>query len=154
MDSLDAGLEPAPPTLHDARMPGGLPMDNAFLDHLVDQGLVTPEVAAHINQKGHYVLEPIGSIAAHHGLLRPDHIDAILDEQRRSGNRFGEIAVRLGFMTEEQVQTLVDIQQFRSHAEIAEALVLAGLVSHEDAVQMLGAFVVGDSEVLDIVSGD
>ena len=129
-------------------------MGNAFLDHLVAQGFLTPELAACINQKGHYVREPIGSIAAHHGLLQPDQIDAILNEQRRSDQRFGEIAVRLGFMTEEQVDTLISIQQFRSYAEITEAIVLANLVNYDDAVQTLGAFVVGDSEIMEVMTGN
>ena len=46
----------------------------------------------------------IGAILVEEGKLSHSQVDRILDAQGSSGQRFGEIAVRMGFLTEEQVR--------------------------------------------------
>ena len=129
-------------------------MRNPFVAFLVEKGFISADVGEDLDEAGQFGHEPIGAVAAHHGLLDPDQIDTILDEQRTSRERFGEIAVRLGFLMPEQVDALIQIQRFRNYSEVAEALILAGLLSYEDAVQHLGVFVVGDGEVMEVMVGD
>ena len=129
-------------------------MHNPFLKFLTDRGFVSREVADQMDETGQYMREPISSIAAHHGLLRPDQIDDILDEQQTCNERFGTIAVRLDFLTEDQIDLLVRFQTFRHCADIAEALVLGNVLTHENAVRELSAFVSGEREVATIVAGD
>lgn len=122
-------------------------MTNPFVEFLINRHLVPASVARQLTENKRYVREPIGMIAVSHGLLKPNQIDDILDRQRGSKARFGDIAVELGFLTREQVETLVKIQEFRTTADIAEALALAGVTSCEDVTQYLGAFLLHDREL-------
>ena len=63
------------------------------------------------------------------------------------------IADETGF-TREQVETLLKVQQFRSSVDIAEALALAGVLMYEDVIWYLGSFLMGDREVMAMVSNN
>jgi len=85
-------------------------------------------------------------IAVGHGILDPNAIDKVLDHQRGSDERFGEIAIRLGLLTHEQVAALMKIQDFRLSAEVAEALALSGILPIEDAAVHLSSYFTRDRE--------
>lgn len=121
-------------------------MHQPFVDFLVGRDLISDSVGQQITSTHCYIREPIGMIAVGHGLLRPDQIDLILDRQRDSKQRFGDIAVELGCLKREQVDLLVAVQEFRASAAAAEALALAGVLSWDDAVRYLGAFLAHDDE--------
>ena len=129
-------------------------MQNPFVQFLIERDLVSAKVAKQLTEKHRFVREPIGMIAASHGLLHPNQIDVILDRQRECGLRFGETAVDLGLLTPEQVDTLLKIQEFRAAADIGEALALAGVMSCEDMARYLGASLIRDSEVIDMIAGE
>ena len=126
-------------------------MSQPFVDFLIEREVIHANVARRLTER-QVIREPIGMIAASHGLLNPLQIDKILDRQRGGKDRFGEIAVSLGFVTHEQVQTLIKIQEFRASSEIAEALALSGVLSVEDAGRYLGGFLMRDHEVLALIS--
>ena len=123
-------------------------MQHAFIEFLVEHDYVSENVAKQLTENKRYIREPIGMIAVNHGLLKPNEIDVILDHQRVSKARFGEIGVELGFLDDTQVSTLVKIQEFRAASDIAEALALSGVLTVEDAVRYLGAYLLRDTEVL------
>ena len=129
-------------------------MQHPFVEFLIEQDLVCPNVAKRLTEGKRFIREPIGMIAAGHGLLHPNQIDEILDLQRGCTDRFGEIAVRLGLLTPEEVITLLRIQEFRTAAHIAEALSLAGALSWEDAVKYLGTSLMRDREVIEMMSNE
>jgi hypothetical protein len=122
-------------------------MKHPFIEFLIERDLVPASVTKKLIEDKRYVREPIGMIAVSHGLLRPDQIDMILDHQDDSNKRFGEIAIELGFVTEQQVETLIKIQQSRVTIDIAEALALAGVMPYEDAVRHMATFLLRDQEV-------
>lgn len=122
-------------------------MKHPFVEFLIERDLVPASVTKKLIEDKRYVREPIGIIAVSHGLLRPDQIDTILDHQDDSNKRFGEIAIELGFVTQQQVETLVKIQQSRIPTDIAEVLALAGVMSCEDAVRHMATFLLRDQEV-------
>ena len=122
-------------------------MSQPFVEFLIERDLVPAAVGRQLGEKSNFVREPIGMIAVAHGLIQANEIDVILDRQRACKQRFGEIAVELGILPQGQVETLVKIQEFRTSACITEALALASVLSCEDAVQYLGAFLVRDREV-------
>ncbi len=123
-------------------------MKHPFVEYLVERDLIPPNVARQLTEHKRFVREPIGMIAVSHGLLRTDDIDIILDRQREfPDRRFGEIAVELGCLTPQQVDTLVKIQEFRAPADIAEALALGGVLSVEDAGRYFGTYLVRDQEM-------
>ncbi len=50
---------------------------------------------------------PIGEIAVELGLMLPEHIDTVLEKQEQSKKRFGEIAVELGYLKPEQLVQVI-----------------------------------------------
>jgi hypothetical protein len=126
-------------------------MPHPFVDFLIEREVIPANVAKRLSER-QVIREPIGMIAASHGILNALQIDKILDRQRGGKDRFGEIAVNLGFLTHEQVQILIKIQEFRTSSEIAEALALSGVLSVEDAGRYLGAYLMRDREVLAMMS--
>ncbi|MBI4581987.1 MAG: hypothetical protein HY718_19975 [Planctomycetes bacterium] len=127
-------------------------MNHPFVKYLMERDLIPHTTSRHLNGKTCLVREPLGMIAVGHGMLDSSQIDMILDRQRESSERFGEIAISLGFLTPEQVRTLIKIQEFRAASVLAEALALAGVLRYEDAVRYLGAFLAGDEELISMVA--
>lgn len=111
-----------------------------FTEFLAAQGIPCPDTGP-AGSMGK-VREPLGSIAFSYGLLSADDVDLVLTEQRRQHRPFGEIACAMGMLTKVQVDSLVRIQTLRSAVETAEALVLAGCVSHDRLFAALGQFLV------------
>lgn len=127
-------------------------MEHPFIQYLLNHDLIPASASRCLSNHTCMIREPIGMIAVGHGLLGGPQIDKILDEQRGCSDRFGEIAIRLGFLTAEQVETLVKIQEFRTAVSITEALALAGIIKYEDAVRYLGRYFTHDEEILDIMA--
>ena len=121
-------------------------MNQRFIGFLAGRGVISEAVAERMAHSRSCVREPIGMIAVGHGLLRPDQIDLILDRQRNSSLRFGDLAIELGCLTQEQVELLLAIQEFRASAAAAEAMALAGTLPWDDVVRYLGAFLTHDDE--------
>jgi hypothetical protein len=115
-------------------------MRKAYLDYLVEQGVLPRGKLESALERLHTPPEPIGSIAFSHGLLSCQDIDCILDEQRHSREQFGQIAVQRGLLTEAQIETLLQIQQTRAASEAAEALALSGLCPPQVILEYLGRF--------------
>lgn len=123
-------------------------MAHPFIEFLIERDLVPPSAAAMLCESKSFVRQPIGMIAASHGLLRPSQIDQVLDRQRSHKDQlFGEIAVELGFLSRQQTEILVRIQELRLAADVTETLALSGVCSFDDAIRYLGAFLVRDGEV-------
>ena len=123
-------------------------MAHPFIEFLIERDLIPASAATLLCGSKSFVRQPIGMIAVSHGLLRSDQIDTILDRQRsQKDHLFGEIAVELSYLTREQVETLVRIQELRLAADVTETLALGEVCSYEDSVRYLGAFLVRDCEV-------
>jgi hypothetical protein len=128
-------------------------MHHAFVTYLIEHDLVPPNVSKLLAGRSCLTREPIGMIAVSHGLLQAREIDLILDRQREcKEQRFGEIAVSMGFLSSAQVETLIKIQEFRVAGAVVEALALAGVLSYEDAVRYVGAYFAADEEILSIIA--
>jgi hypothetical protein len=68
----------------------------------------------------------IGALLLRLGLLDLSQIDEILDIQENDKRLFGEIAVDLGFLTEDQVRAVIAIQCYHQFVEVAENMVIRG----------------------------
>ena len=62
-----------------------------------------------------------------------------MDSQRERGGLFGEIAIELGYLNEDDVDALLDMQG-EKHIKIGEVLVLFGAISREDMESRLQTF--------------
>ncbi len=127
-------------------------MPQTFIEFLVEKKLVDAQTAAELAGKARLMREPIGMIAVGHGLLAAPEIDEILDRQKVSEERFGEIAVAMGYLTRSQVDTLINVQDLRASVVLAEVLALAQVVSFDEVVRSLGAYLACDAEVASILS--
>jgi hypothetical protein len=118
-------------------------MRKAFLDFLIDEGVLAADRLNDLKAVLRGAPEPIGGIAFSYGMITGGDIDTILDEQRRNYRPFGEIAMGLGMLTRTQVDSLLRVQEMRAAVETAEALALAGVCSMDDIMSHLGRFFTG-----------
>lgn len=89
-------------------------------------------------QKQKHVL--LGVLAVQEKFLDNSQLCAVLDYQRLIGKGlFGEIAIELGFLSKDDVDVLLDMQE-RKHIRIGEVLVLFGAVTREDMEEALKEF--------------
>ena len=95
-------------------------MRTPFAEFLVQNGLVSADVAQRTSDWCMRTRIPIGLIAVGHGLISGTNIDDVLEHQRDTCVRFGEAAVEMRLLSQRQVDTLLEIQRFREAAEIAE----------------------------------
>lgn len=81
----------------------------------------------------------VGQIAARHGLLNKAQIEAVLKEMEHNDAHFGETAVSLGYITEEQLGSLLAIQQ-EDPQRLLAALKHMRLLAPPDADALLSRY--------------
>jgi hypothetical protein len=79
----------------------------------------------------------IGALALRLGALSLDEIDRILDAQESNRRLFGEIAIELGFLTNQQVDRLIMLQRFHQLLEVGEHFVMKGLASLDELQKLI-----------------
>ena len=115
-------------------------MKRAFLESLIDNGAVAPQVAAKLRGRLRAPGDPIGAIALRNGVLRETHIDAILIEQGLRYRPFGEIAIELGLLSNGQVDDILFVQRVSNVTTVVEALIVAGRCSREEILHEMVQF--------------
>ena len=115
-------------------------MKRAFLESLIDSGVVAPHVAAELRERLRAPGDPIGEIALRNGALRETDIDAILIEQTLRYRPFGEIAIELGLLSNDQVDDILFVQRVSNLTTVVEALVVSGRCSREEILHELVQF--------------
>lgn len=88
-----------------------LNLNESFAKFLIDRGVIDEETALQALDKQRQVTQPIGRIALENRMLTMKQVFHILDEQADSPLRFGELAIALGYLNEEQVNDLLAIQK-------------------------------------------
>lgn len=84
--------------------------------------------------------QTIGALALRLGALTLEQIDAVIDYQSHEKMRFGEIAAELGFVTPEQIERLLKLQAFHRALELCELLVLSGRVDVPRMCELMAGF--------------
>ena len=82
----------------------------------------------------------IGSIALRMGLLSLDQIESVVDLQVAEDGRFGDIAVKLGFLSRTQIDRLLRIQDLHRCIDLGGPLVMSGQVALDGLVASLAEF--------------
>lgn len=78
----------------------------------------------------------IGELARERGDLDEQQVQLVLRELDHTGERFGEVAIRLGFFTEDHLIHLLAVQQ-EDPVELARMMVQIGMLSREEAAVRL-----------------
>lgn len=84
---------------------------------------------------------PIGLLAMHSGMMRPEHVHRVLRTQcrRRTWRRFGDLAVELDLLDAESLEILLR-NQVSSRPRLGELLVDEGMVPAEYLPVLLDDF--------------
>jgi hypothetical protein len=110
-----------------------------FSDYLLDHKLVTKEGMSQALKIQQRTRPPLGQLAIDRGWLTRQNIFTIVTEQanpKTKGNRFGEIAIALGFLAEAQVSDLVMAQNHPS-TFIGEILISKGMLTKKQLIRAL-----------------
>lgn len=118
-------------------------MKAAFAEYLVVTGRVERDRLELIPRSEWLHRESIGRLAMLHGLLSGVDVEEILRQQRTDDRRFGEIAIRLGMITREQLDVLFRGQSVRACLELIEDLALAGIMDFNLGLAAANEFIGG-----------
>ena len=114
----------------------------AFGEYLLYEGKIDAyelELALYFQEQKHIT---VGVLAVQEGFLDDRQLCVVLDYQRLKGKGlFGEMAVELGFLSKGDVDTLLEMQK-KSHIRIGEVLILLGAVTREEMEEALNEFAV------------
>lgn len=114
----------------------------AFGEYLVYEGKIDAyelELALYYQKQKHLA---IGVLAVQEKFLNDRQLCVVLDYQRLRGKGlFGEIAIELGFLSKDDVDSILEMQK-RKHIRIGEVLVLFGAVTREEMEEALEEFLV------------
>jgi hypothetical protein len=116
-----------------------------FGEFLVYRKVISIEVAVQALNKQRMMRKPFGEIAIRNGKLEIRHVFEILNQQadhegKYEGMRFGDIAVALGFLSEQDVRDVLAIQH-ESCPPIEEILIELGVVDREMVMKEYELFV-------------
>jgi hypothetical protein len=116
-------------------------MKAEFAEHLIATGRVTRDRLDQIPRDEWLYREPIGRLVMLHGLLSGTDVEEILREQHTDDHLFGEIAIRLGMLTREQLDVLFRGQSIRACLELVEDLALSGIVGFNAGLEAVTEFI-------------
>ncbi|MFP4071614.1 MAG: hypothetical protein ACLFTB_06155 [Desulfovibrionales bacterium] len=94
---------------------------------------------------------PLGLLAMDIGYLDSSHIVAILDEQKRTGNNFGDTAVSLGFLSPEILDDLLE-RQAEEHLRLGQVMVDQNILTYQRLETLLADFHVKNTELAETLS--
>jgi hypothetical protein len=113
-----------------------------FGEFILGQGLVKEDdlVSALDEQQKNKM--PMGQMAVQKGFMDSKTLFKVLTEQRKrvaDANDFGQVALEMGMLKQEQVEELVESQNTTNEL-VGNILVTKGLLSREKLVQVLKEF--------------
>jgi|RhiMethySRZTD1v2_1073278.scaffolds.fasta_scaffold507189_2 hypothetical protein len=108
--------------------------------YLKNKGVITAEQLISALEAQLKTRVPIGQLALEEGIISPRDIFDVLRAQREGPTmRFGEIAIEMGLMTEDQLMRLLMIQSDRKRP-VADILVMQGAITKEQASTELAEY--------------
>ena len=84
--------------------------------------------------------ETYGAVSLKLDLLTTEKIDAILKEQENNDLKFGELAIKLGFIKREQSEKLLQFQFLHRNLALVEMMVLNNQIKLEDIWTILSEY--------------
>ena len=112
----------------------------SFADFLVQRGYVTASQVGQATGQWSGRPDTIGAIALKLGFLSLEQIDTLLETQLQEKKLFGEIAVEKGMLSDEAVGRLLQVQKLDQSLDLGKVLVASGDLEVEKLVEALGQF--------------
>ena len=119
----------------------GGPVKAEFAEYLVTTARVGRERIETIPRDERRSTEPLGRLAMLHGLLSGADVEEILRHRHIDDRLFGQTALRLGMMTQDQLDVLLRGQSIRACLELVEDLALAGALEFKSGLEAITEFV-------------
>lgn len=82
----------------------------------------------------------LGSLALRMGILSLDQIESIVDLQVSGDQRFGDTAVKLGYLAREQVDLLMHVQALHRCIDLGAPLALSGHAELPEVIALIAEF--------------
>lgn len=114
-------------------------MRSEFTKYLVEKGCVDAASAQEAASAAQDFREVIGALALRYDLMGPEQVEAVLRELGPE-QKFGEVAVQQGFLTRDQVDCLLQIQNLEEIVEIGGHLLLQGNLTADMLLKRMSAF--------------
>ena len=113
-----------------------------FGDYLVRQNIIREKDLTQTLEMQKIDRIPLGQLALQKGLIDNKALFRILSRQRKVEGRnqtFGQLAIQLGYLSQEQVNELLKMQS-QTNRLLGELLVSQGLVSQMEMIKALKKF--------------
>lgn len=113
-----------------------------FGEYLVEQNLLRKEDLERALALQKIDRMPLGQLALQQGLISNQKLFRILSRQRKPEDKdknFGKLAVEMGFLEQEQIESLLE-RQTHTNRLLGEILVSLGLVAQIDLIKALKRF--------------
>lgn len=113
-----------------------------FGDYLVRQSIIREKDLTRTLEIQKTDRIPLGQLALQEGLIDNKALFRILSRQRKVEGRnqtFGQLAIQLGYLSQEQVNELLKMQS-QTNRLLGELLVFQGLVSQVEMIKALKKF--------------
>ena len=110
-----------------------------FAQYMASRGYLSTEQALGMVVETGSFHELIGAIAMSHRLLDMAQLDHILS-QLSGEKRFGEVAIELGYLAPEHLESLLHIQDIQEAMEFGESLIVHGMVNRSQLLEEMSKF--------------
>mgnify|MGYP006908400364 FL=1 len=127
-------------------------MRSEFAKYLVEQGYVDAESAHEAASAAQDVREVIGALAFRYDLMTPQDGEEVLNLLTPE-QRFGKIAAERGFLSDTQVNCLLQIQEMEEVLEIGGNLILKGKLSRDNLVDAMHVFIKNNTAESSVAGG-
>lgn len=110
-----------------------------FGNFLLNQKLVTPEQLADGIQEVQKIHKRIGELAIRYGYLTKEQVEQVHIMQAEKDKRFGELVVEAGYMSAEEMEKLLSLQK-NDYEVLCKVLTDSGVISKADCYHALDDF--------------
>ncbi len=110
-----------------------------FGKFLVERGFLSPEVYMGLIEATKHDKLKLGLLAIEMGLMTKEQAEEVNRLQQQQDRRFGDIAMSLGYITEDDLYDLLD-RQGDSYLLFVQAVLESGLMDFDDIKAQLGEF--------------
>lgn len=107
----------------------------AYIDHIVKELNLTEEERPRLGNWAR-VGTTLGALCLKLGLLDMEQINNLLELQDQTGGLFGDVAVELSYLSEEQVRKVLLIQKWTRRIDILDRLFINDRIDEEQLKQL------------------